>query len=275
MTATTPPIALTIAGSDPSGGAGIQADLKTFTVLGVYGASVITALTAQNTFGVTGVLKVPADFVIAQFVAVTSDLPVAAVKTGMLADVEMVDCVSRLLRQWGPPHLVVDPVMVATSGDRLIDRDAVQAVRDTLIPLADLITPNLPEAAALLEREIAELEEQMRAQAEALLQFGCRAVLLKGGHGSGAEAVDILATAGGITRLSQRRIETSNTHGTGCTLAAAITAGLADGKPLEEAVARAKDFVWMALMAGAAQQVGSGNGPVNHMFSVHKSAGIA
>ena len=217
----------------------------------------------------------PVDFVIAQFVAVTSDLPVAAVKTGMLADVEMVDCVSRLLRQWGPPHLVVDPVMVATSGDRLIDRDAVQAVRDTLIPLADLITPNLPEAAALLECEIAESEEQMRAQAEALLQFGCRAVLLKGGHGSGAEAVDILATAGGITRLSQRRIETSNTHGTGCTLAAAITAGLADGKPLEEAVARAKDFVWMALMAGAAQQVGSGNGPVNHMFSVHKSAGIA
>ncbi len=272
MTAATPPIALTIAGSDPSGGAGIQADLKTFTVLGVYGASVITALTAQNTVGVTGVFKVPVDFITAQFEAVTADLHVQAVKTGMLADVETVKCVGKLLGLLRPPHLVVDPVMVATSGDRLIDANAVRSVRETLIPLADLITPNLPEAAALLECAVAKTEEQMHAQAKALLSLGCRAVLLTGGHGRGAEAIDILATVTGLTRLSQVRIETRNSHGTGCTLAAAVTAGLAEGRSLTDAVSRAKHFVWSALNSGAMQQIGSGNGPVDHLFSVRKSA---
>jgi hydroxymethylpyrimidine/phosphomethylpyrimidine kinase len=270
MTAVAPPIALTIAGSDPSGGAGIQADLKTFTVFGVYGASVITALTAQNTLGVTGVLKVPADFIAAQFEAVTGDLQVRAVKTGMLADVETVACVSGLLATLRPAHLVVDPVMVATSGDRLIDADAVAAVRHKLIPLADVITPNLPEAAALLGCALARSEDEMRDQASGLLDFGCRAVVLKGGHGEGAEAVDLLATASRVTRLSQPRIETRNTHGTGCTLAAALTAGLAEGRSLEDAVSRAKAFVWQALTSGAVQQIGAGSGPVDHLFSVRK-----
>lgn len=268
----TPPIALTIAGSDPSGGAGIQADLKTFTVLGVYGASIITALTAQNTHGVTGVMKVPADFIAAQFDAVTSDLKVGAVKTGMLADTETVDCVSGLLARLRDVPLVVDPVMVATSGDRLIDESAVSAVRDRLVPLARIITPNLPEAAALLGSAVATTEAEMRDQSQRLLQLGCHAVLLKGGHGTGEDAVDLLVTRGGaMVRLAQSRIATRNTHGTGCTLAAAIAAGLARGDALEASVARAKDFVWRAITSAATQQLGNGNGPVDHLFSVKNS----
>ena len=265
----TPPIALTIAGSDPSGGAGIQADLKTFTALGVYGASVITALTAQNTRGVTGVMKVPADFIAAQFDAVTSDLNIGAVKTGMLADAETVACVSeRLSRLRGIP-VVVDPVMVATSGDRLIDESAITAVRDQLIPKATLITPNLPEAAALLSADVALTERDMFAQANALLQLGCGAVLIKGGHGGGEEAVDVLATkAGDRLRLSMPRIDTRNTHGTGCTLAAAIAANLAMGARLEPSVRSAKSFVWSAIESAATQQIGLGSGPVDHLFSV-------
>ncbi|NOT71601.1 MAG: bifunctional hydroxymethylpyrimidine kinase/phosphomethylpyrimidine kinase [Hyphomicrobium sp.] len=273
----TPPIALTIAGSDPSGGAGIQADLKTFTALGVYGASVITALTAQNTRGVMGVHKVPAGFIAAQFDAVTSDLAVAAVKTGMLADVETVTMVAQLLKRKGLGsqalrNLVVDPVMVATSGDCLIDGTAISAVRGTLIPLADLITPNLPEAAALLETEVAKSDADMIGQARQLLQLGCRAVLLKGGHGSGGDAVDYLVTAASEHRFSRPRVATRNTHGTGCTLAAAITAGLANGLTLHDAVQHAKDFVWAALVSGAAHKIGSGAGPVNHLFNVQKRA---
>ncbi len=189
-----PAIALTIAGSDPSGGAGIQADLKTFSAFGVYGASVITALTAQNTVGVTGVHKVPADFIRRQFDAVTSDLVVAAVKTGMLGDVETVLTVAALLRKSKLANVVVDPVMVATSGDRLLDDSAIVAVREALIPLANIITPNLPEAAALLELPEAVTEDQMIDHARRLLAFGPGAVLLKGGHGEGGEAVDILVS---------------------------------------------------------------------------------
>lgn len=268
----TPPIALTIAGSDPSGGAGIQADLKTFTVLGVYGASVITALTAQNTRGVTGVMKVPVGFIAAQFDAVTTDLAIGAIKTGMLADVETVECVSEMLDRFSAP-VVVDPVMVATSGDRLIDESAVAAVRERLIPLAALITPNLPEAAALLSSDVAMTEAAMIAQAEKLLQLGCGAVLIKGGHGGGGEALDILATkAGDVVRLSAPRIVTRNTHGTGCTLAAAVAANLAAGLGLEASVRAAKAFVWSAINAAAAQQIGEGNGPVDHLFSVRNPA---
>lgn len=265
----TPPIALTIAGSDPSGGAGIQADLKTFTALGVYGASVITALTAQNTRGVTGVMKVPADFIAAQFDAVTSDLAIGAIKTGMLADAETVVCVSALLSRLRGVPVVVDPVMVATSGDRLLDESAVAAVRQRLIPLASLITPNLPEAAALLSTDVARSDAEMTAQAEALLQLGCAAVLIKGGHGGGEEAVDYLVTAvGDRVRLSAPRIATRNTHGTGCTLAAAIAANLASGSALTDGVRAAKAFVWSAINSAATQQIGSGNGPVDHLFSV-------
>lgn len=268
----TPPIALTIAGSDPSGGAGIQADLKTFTALGVYGASIITALTAQNTLGVTGVMKVPGAFIAAQFEAVRSDLKIGAIKTGMLADVETVECVSGLLARLRDVPLVVDPVMVATSGDRLIDESAVAAVREKLVPLARIITPNLPEAAALLGSSVATTETEMHDQAQRLLQLGCGAVLLKGGHGTGDDAVDLLVTReGAIVRLVQPRIATRNTHGTGCTLAAAIAAGLARGDALEASVARAKDFVWRAITSASGQQLGNGNGPVDHLFSVEKS----
>lgn len=268
----TPPIALTIAGSDPSGGAGIQADLKTFTALGVYGASVITALTAQNTRGVSGVMKVPAAFIAAQFDAVTSDLAIGAIKTGMLADAETVTCVGALLSRLRGVPIVVDPVMVATSGDRLLDESAVAAVRERLIPLASLITPNLPEAAALLSTDVARSDAEMTAQAEALLQLGCAAVLIKGGHGGGDEAVDyLLTTAGDRVRLSAPRITTRNTHGTGCTLAAAIAANLASGSPLTDGVRAAKAFVWSAINSAATQQIGDGSGPVDHLFSVRNS----
>lgn len=265
----TPPIAMTIAGSDPSGGAGIQADLKTFTALGVYGATIITALTAQNTVGVTGVMKVPIEFIRAQFDAVTSDLSVNAVKTGMLADTETVATVAALLARLRDVPIVVDPVMVATSGDRLIDESAVAAVREQLVPLASIITPNLPEAAALLGCSAASNEIEMVEQCRELLQLGCGAVLLKGGHGDGAFAVDVLALGKGeVIRLSQPRIATRNTHGTGCTLAAAIAAKLASGTGLEDSVRAAKAFVWSAINAAAAQQIGSGSGPVDHLFSV-------
>lgn len=267
MTKSTPPVALTIAGSDPSGGAGIQADLKTFTVLGVYGASVITALTAQNTRGVSGVHKVPAAFIAAQYDAVTSDLAVGALKTGMLGDEETVLIVAGLLSRTRFGPLVVDPVMVATSGDILLAPGAISAVRSQLIPLADLITPNVPEAAALLGVTPARNAADMAEQARALLDFGCRAVLLKGGHSDGDDASDYLMTAAGLQRLSRPRIATRNTHGTGCTLAAAITAGLAEGQALDGAVARAKDFVWQALRSGADFEIGGGNGPVDHLFA--------
>ncbi len=268
------PIALTIAGSDPSGGAGIQADLKTFTVLGAYGASVITALTAQNTLGVTGVHKVPANFIAAQFDAVTSDLTIAATKTGMLGDAETVRTVARLLAGAKLKPLVVDPVMVATSGDVLLAPDAIAAVRSLMLPLAFLITPNLPEAAKLLNQPIAATDEDGERQARELLNFGCGAVLLKGGHGEGAESVDYLVSRAGTIRLSKPRIATRNTHGTGCTLAAAVTAGLAHGMTLEDAVHRAKDFVWGALKAGANLQVGGGTGPVDHLFEILPHCGI-
>lgn len=260
-------IALTIAGSDPSGGAGIQADLKTFSALGVYGASVITALTAQNTLRVTGVMKVPADFIRAQFEAVTSDLSIAAAKTGMLGDEETVLTVAGLVQRTGLANLVIDPVMVATSGDPLLEPAAISAVRDVLVPLATLITPNLFEAARLLDCAVAVTEADIAQQAEALLGLGCRAVLLKGGHGAGAEAADYLATAKGTQRFASPRLTTNNTHGTGCTLAAAVTAGLATGLALPDAVANAKQYLWHALAAGAHQRIGHGNGPVDHLHA--------
>jgi len=263
------PVALTIAGSDSSGGAGIQADLKTFTVLGVYGASVLTALTAQNTRGIDAILSVPPEFVAKQIAAVAGDLNIAAVKTGMLNDRGTVRAVAEAVQRHGLHPLVVDPVMVATSGDLLLEADAVEAVRRDLIPLADLLTPNLPEAARLLDLPIAADEADMEAQARALLALGCKAVVLKGGHGKGREAVDLYMDRGGeAVRLALPRIDTRNTHGTGCTFSAAVTAYLAKGEPMAATVDAAKRFVHAALTAGAGLSVGGGAGPVDHLHGL-------
>lgn len=260
-----PSIALTIAGSDSSGGAGIQADLKTFAALGVYGATVITALTAQNTQGVSAVHRVPASFIAEQFEAVTSDLKVSAAKTGMLGDAETVACVADLVTRRRLPWLVVDPVMVATSGDLLLSSDAIAVIIARLLPLAGLVTPNLAEAGRLLNVAPARNVDEMRVQAAQIRTLGSAAVLLKGGHGSQDDAIDVLATAEGIAEFSRPRVVTKNTHGTGCTLAAAIVAGLAKGLTLDAAVAAAKEFVWRALQSGAQLHIGRGNGPVDHL----------
>ena len=272
-TATTPtPIALTIAGSDSSGGAGIQADLKTFAAFGVYGASVLTALTAQNTRGVVAVDAVAAGFVMAQLEAVLSDLEVGAIKTGMLANAAIVGAVADRLRVERDRPIVVDPVMVATSGHVLLEPDAVDALKRQLLPQAFLVPPNLPEAARLLGVDEAVTEAQAVTQARALLNFGCTAVLLKGGHGAGNEAVDILCDGAGIERIVRPRIDARNSHGTGCTLSAAIVALLALRVGLREAVARAKQFVWLALHEGRHLRIGHGRGPVDHMFAIRKAA---
>jgi hydroxymethylpyrimidine/phosphomethylpyrimidine kinase len=263
-------IALTIAGSDSSGGAGIQADLKTFTALGVYGASVITAITAQNTLGVQAVLTLPASIISAQIASVASDLSVGAIKTGMLGDRVTVETVAKGIALFGGVPLVVDPVMVATSGDVLLTPDAVDAVRSRLFPLADIVTPNLREAARLLEGPVAASIDEMEAQAKRLLAFGAKAVLLKGGHGEGAEATDVLVTSARAQQFSAPRLATRNTHGTGCTLAAAIAARLAKGDTVEEAVKAAKDFVWKAIEAGSTLTIGKGDGPVDHLHAIRR-----
>jgi hydroxymethylpyrimidine/phosphomethylpyrimidine kinase len=269
------PIALTIAGSDSSGGAGIQADLKTFSAFGVYGASVLTALTAQNTRGVAAVEAVAGSFVTAQMEAVLSDLEVGAIKTGMLANASIVAAVAERLRVEVGRPIVVDPVMVATSGETLLNPDAIDLLRRQLFPIAFLITPNLPEAARLLGAVEAVDEAEVVAQAMALMKFGCGAVLLKGGHGRGAEAVDILCDATGIERFVRPKLDAQNTHGTGCTLSAAIAALLAKGVALREAVARAKAFVWQALLEGRKLRVGHGRGPVDHLFAIRKAGSPA
>jgi hydroxymethylpyrimidine/phosphomethylpyrimidine kinase len=262
-------IALTIAGSDSSGGAGIQADLKTFSAFGVYGASVITALTAQNTRGVQGVEVVSPAFVSAQLHSVLSDLDVDAVKTGMLANAEIVMAVADVLRSVPPRPLVVDPVMVATSGDVLLAPEAIGALKQHLLPLATVVTPNLHEAALLLGARRAETEEDMAAQAGALRRLaGCHAVLVKGGHGAADAATDILASATGIERFTRPRVATEHAHGTGCTLSAAIAALLAQGATLAEAVDRGKAFVWEGLRHGRGLGIGKGRGPIDHLFAV-------
>jgi hydroxymethylpyrimidine/phosphomethylpyrimidine kinase len=258
------PIALTIAGSDSSGGAGIQADLKTFAALGVYGASVITALTAQNTRGVSGIHPVPSAFVTAQIDAVFGDLEVKAVKIGMVAQLEIIDAIAAALARWPAAPVVLDPVMVATSGDRLLSADAVAGLRTKLIPRAALITPNLPEAAALLGEPVASGEAAIADQGKRLLALGCPAVLIKGGHGQGAESIDYLVTANGTIALPAPRLSTENTHGTGCSLSSAIAAGLAKGEALETAVRNAKAFLTAAIVAADRLDVGHGRGPIHH-----------
>jgi hydroxymethylpyrimidine/phosphomethylpyrimidine kinase len=261
------PIAVTIAGSDPSGGAGIEADLKTFSALGVYGAAVITALTAQNTKGVFGIHDVPSDFVAAQINAVFTDLDVGAVKIGMLANAAAIDVVAAALDRYRPRHVVLDPVMVASSGEKLLRGEALGRLRD-LIARVCVVTPNLPEAAALLGASLAHDEDEMRAQAEKLLTLGAGAVLIKGGHGSGPDSVDLLVEAGGgMVRLAAPRIATENTHGTGCTFASAIAAGLAKGLSLEAAAQQAKAYVSAAIGAADRLGVGSGRGPLHHFHA--------
>ena len=262
------PVAVTIAGSDSGGGAGIQADLKTFSALGVYGASVITALTAQNTLGVQGIHDVPPGFVAQQIDSVFSDLAVQAVKIGMLSRPGVIEAVASGLERHGATRVVLDPVMVAASGDRLLAPEAVESLRRRLPPQALLVTPNLPEAAAILDEPVAETEEAMRAQAERILALGAGAVLVKGGHAGGPESVDILVDAQGVRRFPAPRIKTRNTHGTGCTLSSAIAAGLARGLPLAEAVAAAKAFITAAIGASHRLRVGHGHGPVHHFHAL-------
>jgi hydroxymethylpyrimidine/phosphomethylpyrimidine kinase len=259
-------IALTIAGSDSSGGAGIQADLKTFSALEVYGASVITALTAQNTERVEGVHVVPADFVLAQMRAVASDLEVDAIKIGMLATGPVIEAVAEGLKEFSGVPVVLDPVMIAASGDPLLDPEAVDALRSILIPLATLITPNLAEAAALLAGSPARNEYEMGMQAWRLKELGAEAVLVKGGHSEGPSAADILFDGTEPISFEAPRAATRNTHGTGCTLSAAIAAELAKGASLHEAIASAKEFVTAAIFAADELDVGSGRGrgPVHH-----------
>ena len=259
------PIALSIAGSDCSGGAGIEADLKTFSALGVYGACVITALTAQNTKGVFAIHQVPADFITAQVDAVFSDLDVGAVKIGMLGDAPAVEAVAAELTRQRARNVVLDPVMVASTGADLLRADAMDALR-TLIRSVHVITPNLFEAAALLDVPTARDEAEMRAQAQKLLTLGAGAVLIKGGHAGGPESVDFLVNAQGCERFAAPRIATKNTHGTGCTLAAAIAAGLAKGLLLPDAVREAKVYVSAALAAADRLNVGSGRGPLHHFY---------
>lgn len=261
-------IALTIAGSDSGGGAGIQADLKTFSALGVYGASVVTALTAQNTLGVQAIHDVPPDFVTAQCDSVFSDLAVAAVKIGMLSRASVIAAVAASLdRHAGTIPVVLDPVMVATSGDRLVGDDAVAALRGTLMRRADLITPNLPEAAALLDEPVAASEADAESQGQRLVERGARAVLIKGGHAGGSESADLLVTPTCVRRFSAARAPTRNTHGTGCTLSSAVAAGLAGGLALPDAVEAAKTYVSGAIAAADRLAIGRGHGPVHHFFA--------
>ena len=260
-------IALTIAGSDSGGGAGIQADLKTFSALGVYGASVVTALTAQNTRGVTAVHDVSPAFIAAQIDAVFSDIAVDAVKIGMLSQAEVIRAVRDGLDRWKVEKVVLDPVMVATSGDLLLVPEAVATLREVLLPRASLITPNLHEAARLTDRPLADTGTAMLEQAEALMRLGARTVLIKGGHGGGSEAEDLLLGADGPLWLTARRHPTTNTHGTGCTLSSAIAAGLALGLDLVQAVRTAKAYLTAAIRSADRLQIGHGHGPVDHFHA--------
>jgi hydroxymethylpyrimidine/phosphomethylpyrimidine kinase len=260
------PIAVTIAGSDSSGGAGIQADLKTFSALGVYGASVVTALTAQNTKGVAAIHEVPPAFVTAQMDAVFSDLVAGAIKIGMLGNAAVITAVTDGLDRHRQTNVVLDPVIAATSGRRLLAPDAIEALRTQLLPRALVVTPNLPEAAALLGDTEAVDEVDMLRQADRLIALGAKAVLMKGGHASSPESTDLLVTGDASIRVIGERISTRNTHGTGCTLSAAIAAGLARGRGLTESVRDAKEYITSAIAAADRLRIGSGPGPVHHFF---------
>ena len=258
---------LTIAGSDSSGGAGIQADLKTFAAIGCYGMSVITALTAQNTRGVIGIHAVPPSFAAQQIEAVLTDIGADAVKIGMLYSAELIEAVAEALKKHEARKIVLDPVMVAQSGDKLLQEDAVDAIKVHLMPLADVVTPNLPEATVLTGQTINNLKDAEKA-AMHLAKHGSRSILIKGGHGAENKSTDLLLLVrkNRFVRLEAERIETRNNHGTGCTLSSAIAAYLAKGNDIEAAVQKAKTFMNQAIAAGARYQIGHGHGPVHHFF---------
>ncbi len=262
------PNVLSIAGSDPSGGAGIQADLKTFAALGCYGMAVLTALTAQNTRGVAAVHVPPAEFLAAQIDAIFADVDVAAVKIGMLANGEIAALVAERLRRYAPRFIVLDPVLVATSGDSLGTPDTVAALRDVLMPAATLVTPNLAEAARLAGMPEAHDLETRRRTAERLHGLGAQAVLVKGGHHDGAEAQDVLYDGKAHRLFSAPRVDTPNTHGTGCTLSSAIAAFLARGFDLPSAIEASKTYLTGALARSSELDVGHGHGPVHHFHAL-------
>ncbi|MDQ0318586.1 hydroxymethylpyrimidine/phosphomethylpyrimidine kinase [Pararhizobium capsulatum DSM 1112] len=261
---------LSIAGSDPSGGAGIQADLKTFAARGVYGMAALTALTAQNTQGVTGVQAVPPDFVAQQIAAVFADVRVDAVKIGMIANAGIAQAVADVLVAHRDIPIVLDPVMIAKGGAPLLAPDAVEVLCRRLLPLATLVTPNLPEAAALLGEEPADDRDGMAAQASRLLARGPKAVLVKGGHLDEGDSPDVLVTTRGVRWFEGARIATANTHGTGCTLSSALAAELAKGADVGTATETAKDYLLGAIAAAADLSVGSGHGPVQHFHHLWK-----
>lgn len=278
------PITLTIAGSDSSGGAGIQADIKSISATGGYACSVITALTAQNTQGVNGILPIPADFVEAQLEAIFDDLDIKAVKIGMLADKKIIESIANKLKQYKPPYIVLDPVMVASSGDILLPRDAIDALCEHLLPIADVITPNLPEIAALLDCDTPSDYQQMQALIPKIQRFVHRHqqttkipnLLLKGGHlFDDALSRDILITPTDVIELSTTRIPTQHTHGTGCTLSSAIASYLAQGFDLKTSVQKAKRYLTKALSHANGLQIGKGTGPVDHFYGLKQYKDLA
>lgn len=258
---------LTIAGSDSGGGAGIQADLKSIAANGCYGMSVITALTAQNTKGVFGIHPVPVNFVQQQLQVVLSDIGADAIKIGMLFSSELIEMIAGELQVHGSKNIVLDPVMVATSGDKLLKDEAVEALKIHLIPMAHLITPNLPEASVLLGRKIVTVDELKDAAAN-LSELGCPNVLIKGGHLEEGDCDDLLymGDSGDVITYPVKRIATDNTHGTGCTLSSAIAAGLAKGLSVEDAVTAGKEYITGAIKSGADYKIGDGHGPVDHFY---------
>jgi hydroxymethylpyrimidine/phosphomethylpyrimidine kinase len=258
---------LTIAGSDSGGGAGIQADLKTFSAIGCYGMSVITALTAQNTRGVNGIHAVPPAFAVQQIEAVFTDIGADAVKIGMLYSADLIEAVAEALKKQGARKIVLDPVMVAQSGDKLVQDDAIEAIKAHLMPLADVVTPNIPEASVLCGRQLKQWSD-IESAAETLAQHGSRSILIKGGHGDQNKSTDLLflARENRFVRLEADRIKTHNNHGTGCTLSSAIASYMAKGHDIEPAVQKAKAYMNQAIAAGAAYKIGHGHGPVHHFF---------
>ncbi|KDN27443.1 hydroxymethylpyrimidine kinase [Vibrio fortis] len=264
------PIVLTIAGSDSGGGAGIQADIKAMSATGSFACSVITAITSQNTQGVSAIFPIPLDHVASQLDAVFSDLNVVAVKVGMLADSNIIKVVADKIKQYQPKHLVIDPVMVATSGDLLLEQSAISTLKEALIPLADIITPNLPEGAALTGKPVPASEADMQDMVEELRALGAKAVLLKGGHLEQDEnSNDLLILPASTALISAKRFPTKNTHGTGCTLSSSIASYLAQGNELTQSVELGKRYISEAIAHADQLNVGQGHGPVNHFYAGH------
>ena len=270
-TSTCTPIVLTIAGSDSSGGAGIQADIKAISATGSYACSAITAITAQNTLGVSAIFPIPLEHVEKQLDAVFSDLNIVAVKVGMLADCDIINVVAKKLKQYKPPFLVIDPVMVTTNGDLLLEKVAIQTLKTELLPMADLITPNLPEGAALIDSRLPTSEHEMQTMIDALRLLGAKAVLLKGGHLEQDEnSNDLLILPDSVQQLTAKRVDTNNNHGTGCTLSSAIASYLAQGNDLTTAVQLGKDYITQALQHADQLKIGKGRGPVDHFYKLNQ-----